>query len=143
MFHVDVTYNADHVQVDDIIEITADLAFVPTTSLDAGMIVLDVAVPTGFAAEVDSVRQLVQAYPRVKRYEIAGRKVILYIEDLNAGHGMQLRFNARAQYPVRAQPVTSKAYSYYNPAWRGETLGVSVTVSNSPPPTTAAIGGSS
>ena len=134
MFHVDVTYNADHVQVDDIIEITADLAFVPTTSLDAGMIVLDVAVPTGFAAEVDSVRQLVQAYPRVKRYEIAGRKVILYIEDLNAGHGMQLRFNARAQYPVRAQPVPSEAYSYYNPAWRGETLGVSVTVSNSPPP---------
>ena len=134
MFHVDVTYSADHVQVDDIIEITADLAFVPTTSLDAGMIVLDVAVPTGFAAEVDSVRQLVQAYPRVKRYEIAGRKVILYIEDLNAGHGMQLRFNARAQHPVRAQPVTSEAYSYYNPDWRGETLGASVTVSNLPPP---------
>ena len=130
LFHVDVTYSADHVQVDDIIEITADLAFVPTTSLDAGMIVLDVAVPTGFAAEVDTVRELVEADWRVKRYEIAGRKVILYIEELNAGDGMLLRFNARAQYPVRAQPVTSEAYSYYNPDWRGETLSASVTVSN-------------
>ncbi len=129
-FHIDVTYSADHVQVDDIIEITAALAFVPTTPLDAGMIVLDVAVPTGFAAEVNTVRELVQAHKRVKRYEIAGRKVILYIEELKAGDEMSLRFNARARYPVRAQPVTSEVYSYYNPDWRGETLGASVTVSN-------------
>ena len=119
--------------VDDIIEVTARFAFTPLASPgptpDAGMVVLDVAVPTGFAPVTDTVAALVDDNARVKRYEIAGRKVILYLEDLPPGAELELRFDARAQYPVRAQGVTSQAYSYYTPHWRGETLGESVTVS--------------
>ena len=128
MFQIDVDYSTEHVEVDDTIEVTANLMFTPPGSGDAGMIVLDVAVPTGFAPAVETVQALVIERRQIKRYEIAGRKVILYIEDLKPGEPMQVRFDARALYPVRAQPVTSEVYSYYNPHWRGETLGSSVIV---------------
>ena len=133
MFQIDVAYSADHVAVDDIIGVTARFAFTPPALAgappDAGMVVLDVAVPTGFAPVTETVARLVADYERVKRYEIAGRKVILYLEDLSPGAELELRFDARDQYPVRARAVTSQAYSYYTPHWRGETLGDSVTVS--------------
>ena len=133
MFRIDVEYSADHVAVDDLIEVTARLSFTPPESPgpapDAGMVVLDVAVPTGFAPVTETVEMLVEDHERVKRYEVAGRKVILYLEDLPPGEELELRFDARARYPVRAQPVTSQAYSYYTPQWRAETLGASVTVS--------------
>lgn len=132
MFQIDVEYSADHVAVDDIIEITARFAYTPPESFgiapDAGMVVLDIAVPTGFAPVTDTVAALVDDNVRVKRYEIAGRKVILYLENLHPGDELELRFDALAQYPVRARPVVSQAYSYYTPHWRGETLGASVTV---------------
>ena len=133
MFQIDVEYSADHVAVDDQIEVTARFSFTPPESTgpapDAGMVVLDVAVPTGFVPVIETVERLVENYERVKRYEVAGRKVILYLEDLPPGEELELRFDARARYPVRTQPVTSQAYSYYTPHWRAETLGASVTVS--------------
>ena len=132
MFQIDVEYSADHVAVDDVIEITARFSYTPPKSFsiapDAGMVVLDIAVPTGFAPVTDTVAALVADNVRVKRYEIAGRKVILYLENLRPGNTLELRFDALAQYPVRARPVVSQAYSYYTPHWRGETLGVSLTV---------------
>ncbi len=130
MFQIEVDYSTDHVAVDDIIDITASLMFNPpeNQAADAGMIVLDVAVPTGFAPVDETLRTLVQEVPQVKRREVAGRKVVLYIEDLGPGESLVLPFKARAQYPVRAQPVTSQVYSYYNPDWRAETLGSRVTV---------------
>ena len=57
--------------------------------------------------------------------------MILYIDDMAPGDSLQLAFDAVALYPVRAQPVTSQVYSYYNPEWRAETLGQSVTVTGS------------
>ena len=133
MFQIDVEYSADHVAVDDLIEVSARFSFTPPESTgpapDAGMVVLDVAIPTGFVPVIETVERLVENYERVKRYEVAGRKVILYLEDLPPGEELELRFDARARYPVRAQPVTSQAYSYYIPHWRAETLGASVTVS--------------
>ena len=92
------------------------------------MATLDVAAPTGFAPIPDTVAGLVERHAEVKRYDIAGRKVILYLDDLAPHEWPELRFEVRAQYPVRAQPVTSQVFSYYKPHWRGQTLGSSVTV---------------
>ena len=130
MFRIDVDYGADHVAVDDLIDISASITFTPPAGLnvEAGMVVLDLAVPTGFVPVDETVRAIVEEHPRVKRREIAGRKVIFYIEDLVPGQSLHLRFQAQAQYPVRAQPVTSQVYSYYTPDWRGETLGGGVVV---------------
>ena len=130
MFSIEVDYGADHVAVDDLIDISATVTFTPSEDLNvgAGMVVLDVAVPTGFAPVDESVRAIVADVELVKRRETAGRKVIFYIEDLVPAQPLRLQFQARAQYPVRAQPVTSQVYSYYTPQWRGETLGGAVIV---------------
>ena len=52
----------------------------------------------------------------------------MYIEDLVPNQSVRFQFDAVALYPVKARPVASQVYSYYNPHWRGEVLGQSVTV---------------
>ena len=130
MFRIEVNYGADHVAVDDLIDISASVTFTPPVGLNVeeGMVVLDVSVSTGFASVDKSVRAVVSELPQIKRRETSGRKVIFYLEDLVPGQALRLQFQARAQYPVRAQPVTSQVYSYYTPQWRGETLGGGVIV---------------
>ena len=128
MFRIDVGYSADHIEVDDRITVSADVRFTPPTAVESGMVVLDISVPTGFAAVLETVEAVVDGNPKVKRYDIAGRKVVFYIEDLLPNESLRLEFDALALYPVKAQPVISQVYSYYNPHWRGETLGAGVTV---------------
>ncbi len=66
------------------------------------MVVLDVSVPTGFAAVEDSLARLLEK-PKVKRYDVAGRKVIVYLEDMNPGEKVTFSFQALALYPVRGE----------------------------------------
>ena len=101
----------------------------PPLPLKAGMVVLDIAVPTGFEPVRESIEDAVAGEPLMKRFEVAGRKVILYIEDMDPGDSISFSFEARALYPVKAKGVASEAYSYYKPEWRGETLGGEIAVS--------------
>jgi len=64
----------------------------------------------------------------IKRYDISGRKVIFYVEDMEPGQQISFDFQVRALYPVKAKGVLSTAYSYYQPDIKGETLGAAVTV---------------
>ena len=126
-FSIEVDYDATDVAVDDRIAITAAVRFTPPVPASAGMVVLDIAIPTGFAPAAETVAALVENHPNIKRREIAGRKVILYIEDMKPNETVRLTFDAIAQHPVRAQPVASAVYAYYTPAWRAETLSAELT----------------
>ena len=128
VFDITVDYGTDHVEVDDLITVTASVAFTPPSPIEAGMVVLDVAVPTGFEPVRETVAALVAENDNLKRFEVAGRKVILYIEDMLPGETVSFEFEARAKYPVRAKEVVSQVYSYYRPEHRGETLGGAMTV---------------
>ena len=128
VFDITVDYGTDHVKVDDLITVSVNVRFTPFEQIEAGMVVLDIAVPTGFAPVTDSIESLVEETPRLKRFDIAGRKVILYVEDLLPEESLTLEFAARAVHPVRAKATTSEVYSYYNPDMRGESLGGAITV---------------
>ncbi len=128
VFEIDVDYGTDHVNVDDLITVSVNVRFTPLEKIEAGMVVLDIAVPTGFAPVTDSIETLVEETPRLKRYDIAGRKVILYVEDLLPNESILLEFTARALHPVRAKAATSEVYSYYNPDMRAQTLAGAITV---------------
>jgi CD109 antigen len=125
---VEVDYDTADVEVDDIVTVSARLTFNPPQPAEAGMVVLDISIPTGFAALPDSLEEAVDGDVRIKRYEIAGRKVIFYIEDLHQGESISLQFKVKALYPVKAKAVSSRAYSYYSPEISGQTLGQDVTV---------------
>ena len=73
--------------VNDLITVDASVAFNPPEPLKAGMVVVDVSVPTGFAPVDESLKRLLDA-PKMKRYDVAGRKVIFYIEDMAPGESI-------------------------------------------------------
>ncbi len=126
---IEVDYDTTEVEVDDTITVSARLTFNPPQPSEAGMIVMDISIPTGFAAVSETLDKAVERDKRLKRYEVAGRKVIFYIENLHQGESVSLEFEARALYPVKAKAVASRAYAYYSPELRDETLGLDVTVS--------------
>jgi len=128
VFHIEVNYDTHQVEVNDRIEIGVKVEFDPPLPIEAGMTVLDISVPTGFVPVEESIQKVVETEPRIKRYDIAARKVIFYIEDMAPGDEIAFQFQALASYPVRAKGVTSQVYAYYKPEWKGETLSQPVVV---------------
>ncbi len=129
-FQITVDYGVAQIAVNNEIAVKANIQFTPPEPIQAGMVVLDVALPTGFAVVDDSLKALAKQQPKLKRYDTAGRKVILYIEDMSPNEKLQLDFKAVALYPIKAQAVTSQAYSYYRPDWKGESLGGAIVVNS-------------
>jgi CD109 antigen len=128
---IDVTYDTTEVAVNDLVKVSVSLAFNPPKEMpiaEAGMIVLDVSVPTGFAPVTESIVAVTQKLPNIKRYDVAGRKVIFYVENMKPGQQIAFDFQVKALYPVKAKGVTSTAFSYYKPDIKGETLSAAVTV---------------
>jgi len=128
IFHIEVDYDTHQVEVNDRIEIGVSVEFDPPIPIEAGMVVLDISVPTGFVPVEESIQKVVETEPRIKRYDVAARKVIFYIEDMAPGDKLEFQFQALASYPVRAKGVTSQVYAYYKPEWKGETLSQPVVV---------------
>jgi CD109 antigen len=125
---VTVDYDVTQVEVDDLVTVSAKLEFNPPVPMEAGMVVLDVSVPTGFTPVTETIAQVLEKEKSIKRYEVAGRKVIFYIENMQPGDKLAFSFKVKALYPVKAKGVTSQAYSYYKPEIRGETLSQALTV---------------
>jgi CD109 antigen len=131
MLKIDVNYDTTEVAVNDLVKVNVVLTFNPPAAAnvkEAGMTVVDVSVPTGFEPVMDSIVAITQALPNIKRYDVAGRKVIFYVENMQPGQQIAFSFQVKALYPVKAKGVTSTAYSYYTPDIKGETLGPAVTV---------------
>jgi len=126
---IDVDYDVTDVEVNDLVTVSVELAFNPPIPMKAGMIVADISVPTGFAPVTETIAAAVEGEALLKRYDVAGRKVIFYIEDMFTGDRISFTFQVKAMYPVKARGVSSEVYSYYKPEIRGETLGVDVIVS--------------
>ena len=81
-----------------------------------------------FTAVKDSIDKMIEQQDQLKRYDISGRKVIFYVENMKPDQQIAFSFQVKALYPVKAKGVTSTAYSYYTPDIKGETLGPAVTV---------------
>ncbi|MGA1840547.1 MAG: alpha-2-macroglobulin family protein [bacterium] len=128
-FNITVDYDTNQIEVNDLIEISVTIQFTPPISIEAGMVVLDISVPTGFTALTESIETVVEEMVKIKRYEVAARKVIFYIENMLPGEKIAFDFNAKAMYPVKAKGVSSQAYSYYKPEMNGETLSEEIIVS--------------
>lgn len=127
-FRLEMDYGARQIQVSNQLTIKSRVQYTPPQTTPSGMVVLEVALPTGFAAVEESLAALSRQQPRIKRYDTAGRKVELYIDELNPNETFNVEFKVTALFPVKAQAVTSQVYSYYNPEWRGENLGGAVEV---------------
>ncbi|MFO8009293.1 MAG: alpha-2-macroglobulin family protein [Dehalococcoidia bacterium] len=125
---VNVDYDATEVEVNDIVGVSAEIEFNPPFEMEAGMVVVDISIPTGFQPIADTLERVVNNDDNMKRYEIAGRKVIFYVENMFPGDKVNFSFDVQARYPVKAKGTTSEAYSYYKPELSGESLSRDITV---------------
>jgi CD109 antigen len=122
---LEVTYDANHVDIDDIVNVAVVVRYFGQVG-ESGMMIVDVGVPTGFAPVSESLDALVEA-GTVSRFEVAGRKVILYVDGLVSGEQRTFTFQVKARFPVRALTPDSKAYLYYEPDVRAEDAGREIT----------------
>ena len=130
---LDVVYDATDVSVNDIVNVRARVKYNGMPGIggfvvnSSGMMIVDIAVPTGFTPVGASLDALKDAGV-ITRYEIAGRKVVLYINELTVGQELEFTMQVRALFPVKAIIPDSRAYSYYNPEVKAEVKGVDIVV---------------
>ncbi len=107
-----VSYRADHIEVDDVVDVVVDLQYNGEKER-TGMVIVDIGIPTGFGPVMSSLKKLTDS-ELIQRAELAGRKVIFYIDGLNREEPHSFTFQIIALFPVRAQAATSTAYEYYD-----------------------------
>ena len=120
-----VKYDTNNVHVDDIVNVTVVVRYFGQAG-ESGMMIVDVGVPTGFSPVQESLDALIEA-GIVSRVEVAGRKVILYVDGLTSGQQRTFSFQVKARFPVRAVIPDSSAYLYYEPEIRAEDQGTKIT----------------
>jgi len=120
----EVEYDATDVAVNDIVDVHAKVKYIGRGN-STGMLILDVAVPTGFTPVVSTLDEL-KTDGIISRYEIAGRKIILYVDDLPRGEELLFDLQVQAQFPVKA--IIPDSYSYYNPKIKAESVGQEIVV---------------
>ncbi len=121
-----VNYDTEGIEVNDMIDIDVKVKYIGGLE-SAGMTLIDVGVPTGFAPVTGTLDKLLEN-GRITRYEVAGRKVIIYVDELPKGEELQFGFKLIAKFPVKAQIPDSKAYLYYTPEVKGEVKGGKIEV---------------
>jgi CD109 antigen len=122
---IQVTYDTNNVHVDDIVNVTVVVNYFGQAG-ESGMMIVDIGVPTGFSTVQESLDALIEA-GLISRVEVAGRKVILYVDGLNSGQQRTFTFQVKARFPVRALIPDSRAYLYYDPDIRAEDQGTEIT----------------
>jgi CD109 antigen len=121
-----VNYDTKGIEVNDLISVKVKAKYTGLSN-STGMMLIDVGVPTGFTPSTETL-DLLPDDKRITRYDIAGRKVIVYVNDLPRGEEISFEFKMIAKFPVKAQIPDSKAYSYYNPEVKGEVKGGEIEV---------------
>ncbi|MEA1985714.1 MAG: alpha-2-macroglobulin family protein [Euryarchaeota archaeon] len=129
---MDVQYDSTDVAVNDIVTVDVRVKYNGMQGIEgivqsSGMMIVDIAVPTGFTPVTSSLDAL-KDDGTITRYEIAGRKEVLYIDELMQGEEINFQLQMRAMFPVKALVQESSAYSYYSPEVKAEVGGMNVTV---------------
>jgi len=122
---IDVAYDRTRLSKDDVVGCTASVR--NNLPRRAKMILVDLGVPPGFTVLPEKLIDAVE-HERIQKFELTGRQIIVYLEELTPGQTVRLTYDLKAKYPMRAKTPRSVAYNYYNPEERGVAKPVEVTV---------------
>ncbi len=123
---LDVTYDRAELAMNDTVGVNVKVTL---NEGQADSAIVDLGLPPGFSVEASDLQALVAYYqntpesyagPRIKRFEMTGRQLIIYVTNLTAGETLDFSYRLRARFPLRAQTPASAAYDYYNPTTSGE-----------------------
>ena len=114
-----VTYDRTALQVEDTIQVKVHVR------LQEGQVsaaLVDLGLPPGFTLLADDLQQRIaqdQSLPagqtRIARYELTGRQLLVYLQDLLAGQEVEFSYRLKARFPLRATIPAARVYDYYNP----------------------------
>jgi hypothetical protein len=125
---IDVTYDRTTLRVDE--TMVANVRLSLNQSGVAHWALVELGLPPGFEAVPEDLEALVAQSAglstQIKRYEVAGRSLRLYVENLRTP--VLLSFRLRARMVVRAQTGRALVYDYYNPALQDQEPPVLVVV---------------
>jgi hypothetical protein len=133
---INVAYDRSELAVDDTVGVGVRVALnQPGARAEQAMI--DLGLPPGFSLVTEDLDGVVARYndvlpdyagPKVQRYELTGRQILVYVTNLNAEIPLEFSFRLRAKYPLRVQAPASSAYDYYNPDKRADAAPVILEV---------------
>ena len=132
---ITVAYDRTELAMNDELNVSVKVAL-NEPGLIANMMLVDLGIPPGFEVLAEDLNRLVEQGlyggeegVRLSRFDLTGRQIILYLEDLAYGEPFAFNFRLRAKYPVKAQAPASVAYDYYNPDLRAVARPQAMTVS--------------
>jgi len=127
LLDIDVTYDRTALAVEDTVGVRVTVTLNEPGTVDWALV--DLGVPPGFTVLPEALEARIQrdlALPmddpsgRVKKFELTGRQVLVYLQNLQHGEPLRFEYQLRARFPVKAQAPASQAYDYYNPDIRAE-----------------------
>lgn len=110
--------------LDEEVECTARVRY---TGPDTFMVIADVAIPSGFVPETESLEALRRA-KKVDAFTVGGRSVTCYLGKVRRGRTIELSFTLRPRFVVSTRPAPSRAYEYYNPQNDGYSIPARIVV---------------
>jgi hypothetical protein len=129
---IEVAYDRAELAVDDTVRVDVHV-MLNEPGASAEQSIIDLGLPPGFAVETEDLARLVAASEhasgaRIRRYELTGRQIILYVSDLTGGERLSFSYRLRARFPLVAQTPASMTYDYYNPSMMAEAVPLTLTV---------------
>jgi len=133
---IDVAYDRTELAVDDTVEVSVAVRMQMPEGV-AEQAIIDLGLPPGFTVETEDLARLVarfqdlpEDYPdaQVKRFELTGRQIILYVRNLSGAQPLTFSYRLRANFPLVAQTPASTAYDYYNPSTAAGAAPLTLTV---------------
>jgi hypothetical protein len=109
---IDVDYDRTALAVNDTVTVNVGVRLNKEGVVKMGLV--DLGVPPGFTVLAEDLSRLVEQGV-IARYELTGRQIIIYLEDLSSQSPLRFSYRLRARFPMRAQTPPSSAYDYYNP----------------------------
>jgi len=118
LMDVVVSYDRTTLKVDE--TLVADVRLRMNQPVPAQWVIVELGLPPGFEVVTEDLNALVAQSAgqatRIKRYEVVGRALRFYLENLSAP--VHFNFRLRARLVLRAQTGAAVAYDYYNPTVR-------------------------
>lgn len=120
-----VEYDRTELAVNDVVNVSVRVELKEGAARQA---IIDLGIPPGFEVMSEDLARAKSANEQMSKFDLTGRQIIVYLENLEAGQPLEFGYRLRARYPIKAQTPPSAAYDYYNPGVSGVSAPAAIQV---------------
>ena len=107
--------------------VDVNLSVTNVSDSEQSMVMAIIGIPPGFAALPSYLQEAVEE-DLIELFEVRGNELVLYLGHMDAGSTCDVTLKMRSSLAVHAEAPAGRAYLYYNPEVRVESLPVLFTV---------------